>query len=155
MNRRWSLRLALFSLLLVGVTPAFARQAPLKPHGEGVIREILELEGHTKDAALHNDAAFSQRILADDYLAIGPLGNVLTKDDALAARRAAKMHYDSIDLSEVVVRVYGETAVVTARAEVKGNNLGEDFSGPYRFTRIWVRRNGQWQTVSYQATATQ
>jgi ketosteroid isomerase-like protein len=55
----------------------------------------------------------------------------------------------------MVVRVYGDTAVVTARADVKGHQLGEDFSGPYRYTRVWVRRNGQWQTVSYQATVTQ
>ena len=47
------------------------------------------------------------------------------------------------------------TAVVTARADVKGHQLGEDFSGPYRYTRVWVRRSGRWQTVSYQATVTQ
>jgi len=55
----------------------------------------------------------------------------------------------------MVVRLYGDTAVVTARADVKGRQLGEDFSGPYRYTRVWVRRNGRWQTVSYQATVTQ
>jgi ketosteroid isomerase-like protein len=64
------------------------------------------------------------------------------------------LHYDSIDFSEMVVRVYGDTAVVTARAEVKGTDLGEDFSGPYRFTRVWVKRNGEWQAISYQATVT-
>ena len=39
----------------------------------------------------------------------------------------------------------GTPRVVTARADVKGHQLGEDFSGPYRYTRVWVRRNGQWQ----------
>jgi hypothetical protein len=150
--RRWlSLPLTLAFLLSV-VTSAFSRQEPLTPAEESTIREILDLESHTRQAALHSDAAFSDRILAEDYIAIGPTGNVITKNDALAARRGAEMHYDSINLSEVVVRVYGDTAVVTARAEVRGNNLGADFSGPYRFTRVWVRRNGQWQTVSYQAT---
>ena len=65
------------------------------------------------------------------------------------------MRYEAINVSDMVVRVYGETAVVTARADVKGHQLGEDFSGPYRYTRIWVRRSGHWQTVSYQATVTQ
>jgi ketosteroid isomerase-like protein len=64
------------------------------------------------------------------------------------------VHYDSIQITDMKVRVYGNTAIVTARAEVKGNDLGEDFSGPYRFTRVWVRRNGRWQAVSYQATVT-
>jgi ketosteroid isomerase-like protein len=155
MNRCRFALLASLWFFLVAVTPAFSRLDPVSPREEGTIREILELEGQTKEAALHNDAAFSQRSLAEDYIAISPQGSVITKSDALAARRGAQMHYDSINLSEVVVRVYGDTAVVTARAEVKGNNLGEDFSGPYRFTRVWVRRSGQWQTVSYQATVTQ
>ena len=62
---------------------------------------------------------------------------------------------NSIDISEMVVRIYGETAIVTAKAVVKGHDLGQDFSGPYRFTRVWVRRNGEWQAASYQATVTQ
>ena len=45
--------------------------------------------------------------------------------------------------------------IVTARADVKGHQLGEDFSGPYRYTRVWVRHSGHWQAVSYQATVTQ
>jgi len=60
----------------------------------------------------------------------------------------------SIEVTDMVVRLYGSTAVVTARADVRGKELGEEFSGPYRFTRVWVRRNGHWQTVSYQATVT-
>jgi len=155
MNRSRTSFLAALGLLCFAIHPAFGRQNPISPGEEGMIREILDLENHTKEAALRNDAAFSQRMLAEDYIAIGPQGNVITKSDTLAARRGAQTHYDSMSLSELVVRVYGDTAVVTARVEVKGNNLGEDFSGPYRFTRVWVRRNGQWQTVSYQATVSQ
>jgi ketosteroid isomerase-like protein len=127
----------------------------IPPHEELVIREVLELERRTKDAMIHSEAAFTERSLADDYVAIGPLGNVITKAEAVAARKTSQLHYDSVDFSEVAVRVYGDTAIVTARAEVKGTDLGQDFSGPYRFTRVWVKHNGEWKTVSYQATATQ
>ena len=125
------------------------------PHEEEVIREVLELERHTKDAMVHNDSTFTEHSLAENYIAIGPLGNVITKGDVLAARRTSQLHYESVDFSEVAVRVYGDTAIVTARAEVKGNDLGQDFSGPYRFTRVWVKHGGEWRSVSYQATATQ
>jgi len=118
------------------------------------MRQILDLERQSKDAAVHRDADFSQRTLADDYVAITPLGQVITKSDTVAARKSGQLRYDSIEISDVVVRVYGNTAVVTARADVKGRDLGEEFNGPYRFTRIWVRRNGQWLAVSYQATVT-
>lgn len=144
-------------LLLSGVvSPQAARPAPKHTvlGEEATIRQILELERESKDAALRRDAAFTERILADDYVAIGPLGDVITKADTIAARKRAQLHYDSIAYSEMVVRVYGNTAVVTARADVMGKDLGEDFSGPYRFTRVWVKHQGQWKTVSYQATVT-
>jgi len=145
-------------LALLLVTPALSktmRQPILSSHEEEMMREVLDLEHQSREAALHNDATFAQHMLAEDYIGIGPLGNVITKNDSLSVRRQGQVHYDSIDISEMVVRIYGETAVVTAKAVVRGSNLGQDFSGPYRFTRIWVKRGGQWQAASYQATVTQ
>ena len=149
-------------LLIFMALPAFSAQhvavhprSPFPAGEQDAIREIVDLERQTKEASLHRDADFSQRTLAEDYVAITPLGQVTTKKDTVTARKSGQLRYDSFDVSDMVVRVYGETAVVTARADVKGHQLGEDFSGPYRYTRIWVRRSGHWQTVSYQATVTQ
>jgi ketosteroid isomerase-like protein len=124
------------------------------PRDEETVREIVDLERQAKEAAIHRDASFSERTLAEDYVAISPLGQVIGKAETVAARKTAQLQYDSIEVTEMVVRLYGNTAVVTARADVKGKELGEEFSGPYRFTRVWVRRSGHWLTVSYQATVT-
>jgi len=75
------------------------------------------------------------------------------KADTISARKSAQLRYDSIDITEMVVRLYGNTAVVTARADVKGQELGEEFSGPYRFTRCGCAERAL-LTVSYQATVT-
>jgi ketosteroid isomerase-like protein len=119
------------------------------------IREIIDMEKQAREASIRRDADFSARTLADDYVAITPLGQVTTKQDTVSARKSGQLRYETINVSDMVVRVYGDTAVVTARADVKGHQLGEDFSGPYRYTRVWVRRTGHWQAVSYQATVTQ
>jgi ketosteroid isomerase-like protein len=155
-NSRWLLVLTLLPSL---VGPVFARATHPQsnasaPRDEEIVREIVDLERQAKEAALKRDAAFSEKTLADDYVAISPLGQVINKADTIAARKTAQLRYESIEVSEMVVRLYGNTAVVTARADVKGRELGEEFSGPYRFTRIWVRRSGRWMTVSYQATVT-
>ena len=150
----------LFAALLSA--PAFAAQhvavhprTPVDTGDQAAIREIVDMERQAKEASLRRDVDFSQRTLADDYVAISPLGQVRTKQDSVSARRAGQLRYDTINITDMVVRVYGDTAVVTARADVKGHQLGEDFSGPYRYTRVWVRRSGHWQTVSYQETVTQ
>ena len=152
------------ALLLSGflILPAFAAQhvavhprPSMTDDEQQVIREIVDMERQAKEASLHRDADFPQKTLAEDYVAITPLGTVTTKQDTLSARKSGQLRYDSINVTDMVVRVYGDTAVVTARADVRGRQLGEDFSGPYRYTRVWVRRDGHWQTVSYQATVTQ
>jgi ketosteroid isomerase-like protein len=142
--------------------PAFAAQhvavhprTSLDAGDQATIREIVDMERQAKDASLHRDGDFTERTLAEDYVAITPLGQVKTKQDSVTARKSGQLRYDTINVSDMVVRVYGDTAVVTARMDVKGHQLGEDFSGPYRYTRVWIRRAGHWQAVSYQATVTQ
>src|SRR5215813_3543217 len=145
-------------LVLVCCSPAWlssAEQTTAKPTRENqMIREVMELERHAKEASIHNDTKFTEQALADNYIAIGPLGTVVTESDMVDVRRRSKLHYEFIDVTEMVVRIYGETAVVTAKAEVKGSDFGEDFSGPYRYTRVWIKQNGAWRAVSYQATVT-
>lgn len=142
--------------------PAFAAQhvavrakATIDASDQETIRQIIEMERQAKEASLHRDPEFPERTLAEDYVAITPLGQVTTKKDSVSARKSGQLRYDTIDVTDMVVRLYGDTAIVTARADVKGHQLGEDFSGPYRYTRVWVRRAGRWQAVSYQATVTQ
>ena len=156
--------LSLLLLFLLMTMTAFSAQrvgshsrpvAAVDSGEQEIIREIVDIERQTKEATLRRDADFPQRMLADDYVAISPLGQVTTKKEAVSARRSGQLRYENIDVSDMVVRLYGDTAIVTARADVKGHQLGEDFSGPYRYTRVWVRRAGRWQAVSYQATVTQ
>jgi ketosteroid isomerase-like protein len=153
---------AVLLFCVLAVAPAFSAQhVALHPRpgfnsaDQETIREIVDMERQAKEASLHRDADFPVRTLADDYVAITPLGQVTTKQEAISSRRSGQLRYESMNITDMVVRLYGDTAVVTARADVKGHQLGEDFSGLYRYTRIWVRRNGHWQTVSYQATVTQ
>ena len=51
------------------------------------------------------------------------------------------------------VRVYGNTAIVTGVWNISGTTSGEERSGRMRFTRVWVRRNGQWLMASWQGTS--
>lgn len=156
--------LLLCCLLGLGAVPALSVQrVSIRPKSIGAysaaeqetIREVIDMERQAKEASLRRDPEFPEKAFADDYVAISPLGQVTTKKEAISARKSGQLCYETIDVSDMVVRLYGDTAVVTARADVKGHQLGEDFSGPYRYTRVWVRRSGRWQAVSYQATVTQ
>jgi hypothetical protein len=51
----------------------------------------------------------------------------------------------------VAVRVWGHTAVLTAKDSAKWYYKGRDFSGHYKIIHIYSYRNNQWRLVSVQA----
>jgi ketosteroid isomerase-like protein len=114
--------------------------------------EIKNLEEARNQAVLHGDAAALDRMTADDYTFITLRGELRTKSDILQGFRSGSFHYESRQISDLKVRVYGSTAVVTGRSIQKGMENGKDYSGDYRFTRVYVKQNGRWVTVALQTT---
>jgi ketosteroid isomerase-like protein len=116
-------------------------------------QEINRLEKGMQDGMLKDDMALFEKVATDDYLVINPLGVVGTKADALAGSKYVKM--ESFSADDVKVRVYGDAAVVTGRATVKGQlktaaDAAQDISGQYRYTRVYVKQQGQWRLASFQ-----
>jgi ketosteroid isomerase-like protein len=57
-----------------------------------------------------------------------------------------------MEFADMKVRVYGSTAVVTARATSKGRFKGQPFSESERSTDVFVKQDGQWKCVLTQLT---
>ncbi len=115
-------------------------------------KEIEGLEQDWRQALLSSNIGALDHLLADDYLGVTANGTLETKADLLALRRGGTVKFSELNLSDLKVRVYGDTAVVTSRAEVAGTNGGTDISGHYRYTRVYNRREGQWRIVSFEAS---
>ncbi len=115
-------------------------------------KEVEALEQEWRQALLASNVTELDHLLADDYLGVTANGTLETKADLLAMRRSGTTKLSQLDLSDLKIRVYGDTAVVTSRAEVAGTNGGTDISGRYRYTRVYNRRNGQWRIVSFEAS---
>ena len=100
--------------------------------------------------------AILDKYLANDYVRVPFSGAVYTKPDILDAFRTGKQQAEALDLSEVKISVYGNTAVVTGVLNAKsagpldGSNTLE--SRQSRLARVFVKRGGIWQCVLYQST---
>ena len=114
--------------------------------------EIQELHNKLIQAQLNSDTAALDRLLADEHIFTNPLGVVQTKAQRLAEMQSGSRALELFSVADVQVRVYGETAVVTSRAMLKGQRQGQEISGQFRGIDVYVKKHGSWQVVAAQAT---
>ena len=121
-------------------------------NGASIQEAIRVLHNELVRAQVNNDVAALDRILADDHIFTNPLGGVQTTAERLAEVKSGNRKLDALDIRDIRVRVFGDTAVVTSRATLEGRRNGQEISGEFRGIDVYVRRNGQWQVVAAQAT---
>jgi ketosteroid isomerase-like protein len=158
---RFARRRMMRAFLFLSIAGAFALAVcAAQPHS-GMPRaqkhesrhEIDQLEEVWRDAVLQRNAAAMDLLLAADYIAITPNGTMQSREQALANLRSGAVHLTAIEFFDRKVRFYGNTALVTCRAEVTGTTPGGEISGGYRYTRVYVRdAQGKWKIVSFEAS---
>jgi ketosteroid isomerase-like protein len=74
------------------------------------------------------------------------------KSQMVDAFKSGQTKLTTDELSDMKVRVYGNTAVLTGKATVKGMVAGKDVDGQVLFTRVYVKKGGSWQSVAFQQT---
>jgi ketosteroid isomerase-like protein len=90
-----------------------------------------------------------ESIVATDYKIIGPDGSLQTRDQSLGdIRSGAYKITEWTTGKDLEVRVFGDAAVVTGSNTEKSTYNGEDTSGHYRWTDVFVKRDGRWQAVA-------
>ena len=115
---------------------------------------VAALDTEYQAAVFRNDAATMDRILADDFVLVLGNGTVHRKADLLAEARAASITWEEqreIDDSQTV-RVWGDTAVITAKLWVKGTQGAKAFDRKLWFSDTYVRTKDGWKYVFGQAS---
>lgn len=70
----------------------------------------------------------------------------------MASYRSGERAYTSLEIGEIKVHVYGDTAVLSARTSGLRRENGKDVPNLVRYIRVYARRNGRWQAVIQMAT---
>src|SRR6266568_688483 len=78
-------------------------------------QEVAQLTDTWATAELQGDTAFLEKCLSDDFVGIGPLGFLLTKQEWLARHQSGDMKYTAHTLDEARVRAYNEATIVIGR----------------------------------------
>jgi len=86
-----------------------------------------------------------ERLLADDFVGIGPLGFMLPRDAWLARHATGDLQYRSFRLDDVELRLHGDAAIVTAHQSAETTYQGHQVPGEMRATLMLVRQRDDWR----------
>jgi ketosteroid isomerase-like protein len=133
---RWVLALLLLMLTTVG-------RADAQTDEETVIR----LECEIADAQVRRDLTLLHQVIADEFVVTVSDGRVLTKANALRVLESGELEILSAVLTDMTVRLYGDTAVATYVSHLRVRVHGRETSASERDTDVFVRRPEGWRLV--------
>jgi ketosteroid isomerase-like protein len=114
--------------------------------------QIKKMEKDRAAAVVKADVATLESLTSDDYILINANGQVSNKAETMNNIKTGVIKLTANEVSDLKVRVYGDTAVVTGKSSAKGTIGGRELKGPVMFTRVYVKKNGKWQSVAFQQT---
>ena len=114
--------------------------------------EISRLEKLWNDAHVRGDADTLDHLWADDLEVAVPKMPVMKKTQLVAFVRSGRMKFTVYDTSDVNIRTFGQSAIVTGRLQRKRTINGNEVTDDWRFTKIYVRTENGWRVASFHAS---
>lgn len=143
-----------FVLLFVFSSLAFGQMTTKTSMSKGKTTEetIMKIEQEILDLTLKGKPESVEKYYADGYTFISPDAITISKNDLFNAFKSGVLKLESSVNSDMKVKVFENTAVVTFRSMDKGSFNGQSINGTYQWTEIFVKIKGKWLIVATQGT---
>jgi ketosteroid isomerase-like protein len=137
----------------LAVVTSIARPATRGKHSAADDKKtVAALDRQYQEAVKANDVATMDRILADDFVLVTGSGKIYTKTELLDDAKPGRSIYEHNEESIQTVRVWGDTAVVTAKLWEKGTDDQKPFDHTFWFSDTYVRTSSGWRYVFGQSS---
>jgi ketosteroid isomerase-like protein len=87
-------------------------------------------------------------LLADEFVITVEDGNVYSKAGYISHTADSKVRVDVAEMSDLKVRIHGNTAIVTGAYHEKGVSEGKPYEYRDRLTDVWIKSGAKWQVVA-------
>jgi ketosteroid isomerase-like protein len=114
--------------------------------------DLKALDAKLTAAFKTRDVKTLDKYTADDYLEIDPRGGIHNKKQFLEHLTKGTAKFEDLKETDVTVRLFGDTGVITGLLHLKGMVGDKDISGDYRWTRVYNKKGGEWLCVTEQHT---
>ena len=119
------------------------------------VSKILDLEKQWNDIYKRGDVVTMDALLADDYIITVEDGTTFSKPGYLAHNGNSTVQVEISKMSDLNVRMHGNTAVVTGSYHEKGIENGKPYEYHDRLTDVWMNTNGKWQLIASHYSSSQ
>jgi ketosteroid isomerase-like protein len=109
--------------------------------------QVRQLDLSLIQAFLSRDVESLDRILADSFTFTDPHGPPVTKAAWLEDLKSGDLFFESIDVKEIEVKIFGETAVAYGSVVMNASSTGAVYLGPYHYTDVYVKQDGAWRAI--------
>jgi ketosteroid isomerase-like protein len=135
-----------------GRTPAEMEAEARAAQAEMQREEVYNLELETARAMQLHNATFFQRVYGDDYLGTTSFGQLVDKTQLIRTVQNPEPKYVSFIASDIRIRVFQDTAVVTSLWSTRATVQGQTVSRQSRVIHVYVNGMRGWKAVSGQET---
>jgi ketosteroid isomerase-like protein len=119
-----------------------------------VEQELKKVEEEWANAYVRHDAGPLEQILADEFITVGSNGQSHGKAQDIEELKSDRATYEYSTPYDLDIRVYGDMAVVIGRTKERGHyDSGRQFINEYRWTDVFVKRQGRWQCIAAQVAS--
>lgn len=136
--------LIITALLTLASVPAMAQKTQGKESkvDAKTYSTLSDVARRTMKFSMARDTKMFDGMVADDFVTTDATGRVFDKKQEMEIISSSNFKLESLEMDDFQVRLFGDTAVVTSRSNVKGSYNGQDISGQYRVTQVFQRRAG-------------
>jgi ketosteroid isomerase-like protein len=113
---------------------------------------VLEAERRWAQALVKQDAAALKDVYADDLVYVHSGGNRENKAEFIRRIETGGLKYESLDLVDPRVRLYGNVAIVNGVFDVRVMSDGAPINTRVVYIHVYAREGGTWKMVAHQTT---
>ena len=133
-------------ILLIGLSPIFSFAQDNSPKQTEVMMRMLTL----RNSLINKDSVALDDVLASDVSYGHTSGLIQTKPQLIRSVMSKEQDYQNIIPSDMNIRIYDNTGVVTMKSSVIMNYQGKPLNMDMYITLVWIQKN-KWQLVARQS----
>ncbi len=133
--------------ILCGAVVLAAADTGSKDH-----KDVLAAMDAWKQATMKKDRGALERLLHENLTYTHSNAHNESKADVLQSVIGGKTTVEAIDFADTTVRVFGNTALVKGKVDIRNNADGKSTTANLNILHVWVKGSKGWQMVARQAT---